>query len=61
MIAEIKCPNCGFIKEVEVPKNQCIISYNCKNCDYLMKATNEKECCVICMFSDKKCGIKAEV
>lgn len=60
MIAKLKCPKCGFIENIEVPKDMCIVMHDCNKCGYLMKATNEKDCCVICMYSDKKCEIKVE-
>ena len=53
MKANLKCPFCKKIDKVEVPENICLTFHKCSHCKSFIKA--EKECCVICEFSDKKC------
>jgi len=55
--ANLKCPYCGQIQEVEIPKNQCLTIIECKKCKEKI-STNEDECCVICKYADRKCSTK---
>ncbi|HIH33619.1 MAG TPA: hypothetical protein HA227_05225 [Candidatus Diapherotrites archaeon] len=53
--AVLKCPKCGFEQELEIPESSCLQFFKCENCGELISAPNG-ECCVICAFSNKKCG-----
>ena len=55
-LANLKCPHCGHIKEIEIPQNKCLVFLECERCKKLI-TTPEGECCVICAYSDKKCPI----
>jgi hypothetical protein len=55
--ANLKCPHCGHIQEVEIPENKCLAFLKCKDCEKIISAPNS-ECCVICAYSDKKCFSK---
>ena len=55
--ANLKCPYCGFIMEVEIPQNGCLAFYKCQKCQKIISSP-KGECCVICAFSDKKCPVK---
>lgn len=57
--AKLKCPECGFTEELEIPKNKCLAFYKCKKCSHLMRA-GEGACCVICAYSDKKCEVSTK-
>ena len=54
--AKFKCPKCGFIEKIEIPKERCLIFYKCKNCGELI-STPENFCCIVCAYSDKKCDV----
>ena len=53
-IANLKCPYCGYMMEVEIPQKGCLVFWKCEKCQKLI-TTPEDECCVICAYSDKKC------
>lgn len=55
MKANIKCPECGNTQKIEIPKDKCLAFYKCDKCKKLIPA--KKSCCVICDYSDKKCGV----
>lgn len=52
--ARFKCPECGYVEEINIPENVCMISYKCKNCKKTIW-TPKESCCIICSYSDKKC------
>lgn len=54
--ANLKCPFCSHIQEVEIPQNRCLAFHKCQKCQKLI-ATPQGECCVICAYSDKKCPV----
>ncbi len=52
--ANLKCPKCGFVQEVEIPQDACLAFHRCKSCKQMI-STPKGFCCVICAYSDKKC------
>lgn len=54
--ANIKCPECSYVQEMEIPKGKCLPFYKCDKCEKLISAPKDI-CCVICAYSDKKCPI----
>lgn len=56
MKANLKCPSCGHIEEIEIPEKQCLQFHKCKKCGKLI-STPQNSCCVICSYSDKKCKV----
>lgn len=55
-IANLKCPYCGEVQGIEVPKEKCLAFHICSECGRLIKAP-KGSCCVICAYSDRKCGV----
>ncbi|HDZ54099.1 MAG TPA: hypothetical protein ENI19_00325 [Candidatus Nealsonbacteria bacterium] len=56
-IANLKCPFCGFVQEVEVPQTGCLVFHKCEKCQKIISVPKEsKECCIVCVYSDKKCS-----
>lgn len=55
--ANLKCPHCQHVQEVEIPENRCLTFVKCAGCKELITAP-DGECCVICAYADKKCPIK---
>lgn len=55
-VAKLKCPKCEFIEEVKIPEGICLQFHECKDCGELI-STPEDFCCIICAYSDKKCGV----
>lgn len=57
-IANLKCLYCGFIQEVEIPQTGCLAFHRCEKCQKIISVPKESgECCVICVYSDKKCPV----
>lgn len=54
--ANLECPYCGYIMEVEIPQKGCLVFWKCQKCQKLI-TTPKGECCVICAYSDKKCPV----
>ncbi len=52
--ANLKCPFCGFIQEVEIPQDKCLTFYECSYCQKRISSPSGS-CCVICGYSDKVC------
>ncbi len=60
MRTKIRCPKCGHVQSIEVPKNACLHFYKCDECGELIQ-TPPNTCCVICAYSEAKCPPKSEV
>jgi hypothetical protein len=56
MKADIKCPECSYVQEIEMPENMCLTFYKCERCKRIISAPKDI-CCVICAYSDKKCSV----
>lgn len=54
--ANLKCPECGYIREIEIPKSSCLHFYECPSCHKTITPT-QGSCCVICAYSDKTCPV----
>ncbi len=54
--ANIKCPECDSIQEIDIPENNCLPFYKCNKCNKMINAPKDF-CCVICAYSDKKCPV----
>ena len=54
LISEIKCPECNFRKEEEMPENACVHFYKCKNCGAILRPIIG-DCCVFCSYGTIKC------
>ena len=52
--ARITCPECGFKKDEEMPRDACQHFYRCARCDALLRPL-EGDCCVFCSYSDQRC------
>ena len=52
--ANITCPECSYIQEIEIPEDRCLSFYRCEKCQKII-STPKDICCVICAYSDKKC------
>ena len=50
----IKCPECGHLKEEEMPIDSCQFFYECENCKILLKP-QKGDCCVFCSYGTVKC------
>lgn len=55
VFANLKCPHCGNIMKVKIPKDRCLIYFKCSKCHKLIMSFDK--CCVICSYSDKKCPV----
>ncbi len=53
----IKCPECEFEKEEEMPTNACCYFYECTNCKARL-SPNAGDCCVFCSYGSVKCPPK---
>lgn len=52
--ANLKCPFCGVIQEIDIPQDRRFAFYKCPHCQKRISPSKES-CCVICGFSDKIC------
>jgi hypothetical protein len=50
----IKCPECGFQKEEEMPTDACQYFYECTNCAAILKP-KAGDCCVFCSYGTVNC------
>ena len=56
MKANIKCPECSYVQEIEIPEGKCLPFYKCERCKRIISAPRDI-CCVVCAYSDKKCSV----
>lgn len=52
--AHLKCPECGHIQEIVIPRTSCLCLYKCSYCSRTISPL-PPSCCVICAYSDKNC------
>ena len=50
----ITCPECGHMKEEEMPTDACRYFYECENCKTVLKPINN-DCCVYCSYGTVPC------
>jgi DNA-directed RNA polymerase subunit RPC12/RpoP len=50
----ITCPECGFMKEEEMPTDACQYFYECTSCNKILKPINN-DCCVYCSYGSVSC------
>ena len=54
-MAELKCPECKCIIDIDIPENKCLPFFKCSGCGKTIKA--KESCCVFCDYSDEKCPV----
>lgn len=52
--SRITCPECGHIREEEMPEDSCQYFYKCENCHTIL-SPDEEDCCVYCSYGSVKC------
>ena len=56
--ANLTCPHCGHIQQVEIPQTGCLAFHKCEKCEKLISVPKESDnCCVICEYADRACPI----
>lgn len=53
-VSTIRCPECGFTRQEDIPENSCLWYYTCLGCGTLLRPL-EKDCCVFCSYGTFKC------
>jgi hypothetical protein len=54
LLSTIRCPQCGFEKEEEMPTDACQVLYECVNCRAKLRPL-VGDCCVFCLYGSNKC------
>lgn len=52
--SSLKCPYCGHIEVIKMPKDNCLYFHQCKNCEKLINP-KPGDCCVFCSYGDVPC------
>ena len=55
--ARLTCPNCGGVREEEMPTDACQFFYECTYCESVMRP-KPGDCCVFCSYADRRCPPK---
>lgn len=50
----IKCPECGFEKQEEMPVEACAYFYECTSCHKVIRP-KQGDCCVFCSYGSVAC------
>jgi rubredoxin len=50
----ITCPNCGTTKLEIMPKDRCVVVYDCSRCG-LVTRPKAGDCCVFCSYGSNPC------
>ena len=50
----LTCPECGHIKNEQMPTNACQFFYECEQCKTLLRP-KAGDCCVFCSYGSVKC------
>jgi hypothetical protein len=50
----VRCPNCGFEKEEQMPAQACLITYICQRCAAVLQP-QQGDCCIFCSFGSQPC------
>jgi hypothetical protein len=50
----ITCPFCGSQHTETMPKDSCVIYYECPSCHEVLRP-KQGDCCVFCSFGDVPC------
>ena len=48
------CPHCHHQRQVEMPQDSCLISFDCERCDNILQP-NSGDCCVFCSHGSVPC------
>ena len=54
LISELRCPECGYRSEEEMPTDSCLYYYECKGCGVLLRP-KPGDCCVFCSYGTVPC------
>ena len=55
--ASLICPECGAVREVDMPADACQFFYQCAGCDVVLRP-RKGDCCVFCSYADTPCPMK---
>jgi len=55
--ARLKCPECGFTQEAEMPTDSCQFFYECAQCQSVFRP-KPGDCCIFCSYADVPCPPK---
>lgn len=47
----MRCPRCGHVSDVEVPRTQCVLVHDCPGCGAELRR-KPGSCCVYCSHPD---------
>jgi hypothetical protein len=50
----VRCPQCGFRAEEEMPAEACVYFYRCPGCDAILQP-KPGDCCVFCSWGTVPC------
>ncbi|MFN4241237.1 MAG: GDCCVxC domain-containing (seleno)protein [Erythrobacter cryptus] len=54
LVCRLRCPDCGFEKDEEMPTDACWFFYQCDGCGTRLKPL-AGDCCVFCSFGTVPC------
>jgi len=54
LVSRLRCPECGFEKDEEMPTDACWFFYQCAGCGIRLKPL-AGDCCVFCSFGTVLC------
>lgn len=54
LASRLRCPECGFEKDEEMPTDACWFFYQCAGCGTRLKPL-AGDCCVFCSFGTAPC------
>ncbi|MGJ0505787.1 MAG: GDCCVxC domain-containing (seleno)protein [Methylocystis sp.] len=52
--ATLTCPHCGHAEALAMPRDACVIAYDCPRCGARL-APKPGDCCVFCSYADVPC------
>ena len=56
--ANLTCPHCNYVQEIDIPQNACLAFHKCEKCQKIISVPEKsKSCCVVCEHSDKNCPV----
>jgi hypothetical protein len=50
----VRCPQCGFRSEEEMPADACVYFYRCPGCDVILQP-KPGDCCIFCSWGTVPC------
>ncbi|WP_152433707.1 GDCCVxC domain-containing (seleno)protein [Erythrobacter sp. THAF29] len=54
LVSRIRCPECGYEKDEEMPTDACRFFYECSGCGARLKPL-AGDCCVFCSYGTVAC------